>query len=53
MHNKAVINIDTGIIYESITIASKETGVSLSGISACCKGKLKKSGGYKWEYKKN
>ena len=34
--------------WDSITIATKETGVS--NISACCRGKLKQAGGYKWKY---
>lgn len=36
--------------FESITIASKETNTSLYGISDCCRGKIKSSGGYYWEF---
>lgn len=36
--------------YSSITEASKETNIILSGISKCCKKLLKTSGGYIWRY---
>ena len=36
--------------YETITQASKETGTSISKISAVCKGKRKTTGGYRWEF---
>lgn len=35
--------------YESYKQASEETGVFSSGISLCCLGKQKQSGGYKWK----
>lgn len=37
-------------IYESIEIAAKETNCSVSGISLCANGKLKKSGGFIWKF---
>lgn len=37
--------------YDTITQASKETGVCLSKISAVAMGKRKTSGGYIWKYK--
>lgn len=36
--------------YETITQASLDTGVSISKISAVCKGNRKTSGGYIWKY---
>ncbi|RLI49672.1 hypothetical protein DRO61_04785 [Candidatus Bathyarchaeota archaeon] len=36
--------------YDSITEASKASGVSVSGISRVCRGNGKTSGGYKWEF---
>lgn len=36
--------------YETITEASKETGCSISKISAVAKGRRKTTGGYRWEY---
>lgn len=48
---KKVRCIETGIIYDSIKIASKENNISSRGhISACCKGTRKTAGGYHWEY---
>lgn len=40
----------TGIVYKSLTEASKQTGVYLSNISACCNGRLKSAGGYVWRF---
>lgn len=36
--------------WKSATKASIELNIILSGINRCCKGKRKKSGGFKWEY---
>ena len=36
--------------FNSITEASEKTGVSRSGISSCCSGRLKTSGGFIWRY---
>ncbi len=37
-------------VYESMTEASKKTGVTVQRICDCCKGRIKTSGGYKWRY---
>ncbi len=37
--------------YKSITEASSTTGISYSGISNCCRGVQKTSGGYVWIYR--
>lgn len=36
--------------WDSLTIASEETHIDISSISACCKGKYKTAGGYIWKY---
>lgn len=36
--------------YNSITQAEKETGISHTHISQCCKGQRKTTGGYVWAY---
>lgn len=45
MKDDKIINI-----YNSLTQASKITGISIGAISACLKGKSNTSGGYKWIY---
>lgn len=44
--------IETNTIYRSVKNASNETGVDLTGIHKCCKGRQNTSGGYHWEYVK-
>lgn len=39
--------------YPSAHEAERQTGCNPSSICKCCKGKLKSTGGYIWEYKKN
>lgn len=36
--------------WASIADAMRETGIDGSSISKCCRGKLKQTGGYKWQY---
>lgn len=36
--------------YESVLLAKQHTGLDNSGISACCKGRYKTYGGYRWKY---
>ena len=45
---KAVMNLDTGEIFRSISDAQKATGAKR--ISAVCSGKDKSSGGFRWKY---
>lgn len=47
-HEKPVICIETGIVYESIKYASEQTGIY--HIYSVCKGNRKTAGGYHWEY---
>lgn len=37
-------------VYPTITEANKNTKISLPGISACCNGIQKTSGGFIWEF---
>lgn len=54
-HAKPVLQFDKDgnfiAEYPSARIASKETGVANQGISKCCLGKGKTSGGYIWMFK--
>lgn len=47
---KRVICVETGIIYNSVTKASKITNISDSSIFGCCHGRLKTAGGYHWKF---
>lgn len=47
---KRVLCIETGVIYESTSDASRKTGLSQSNISECCRGIRKTTGGYTWKY---
>ena len=42
--------IETQVIYESINEAERQTGISHGNIINVCKGKLKTTGGFHWEY---
>lgn len=46
----AVICVETGEIFETITIAAQSKKIKSNNISACCKGKIKTCGGYHWRY---
>lgn len=37
--------------FNSITLASQITGYKIANISACCRGKAKSTGGFKWKFK--
>ena len=49
-HNtpKKVLCVETGVIYESLAEARRQTGAK--NISACCLNGRNKSGGYHWKY---
>ena len=48
---RPVINIETGIIYESATEASRKVeNTTQSKITMCCRGDRKTCGGYHWRY---
>ena len=50
--SKRVICLSTGIIYESINDAARDTGVDKSPISRCCRGvkHYNTAGGLRWEF---
>jgi group I intron endonuclease len=56
-HLTAVIQLDINgnfiAEYTSIKEASQVTGTHDTGIIACCRGRYKSSGGYKWMYKED
>lgn len=47
---KKVLCIETGIIYESVTLASENTGINRTGISKVITGERNTAGGYHWKY---
>lgn len=49
-NSKPVECIETGIVYESAIIASKQLGVGATAISNCLKGRSKSCMGYHWRY---
>lgn len=46
----AVMCIETGEVFPCIRYASDKYGIQSSCISAACRGKIKTSGGYHWQY---
>lgn len=48
--NKAVICIETGIIYYNAKYANEQTGVNHSNIIQCCKGNRITAGNFHWSY---
>lgn len=49
-NRKLIKCIETGIVYNSIHHAGRETGVSYYNISRCCNGKYKTAGKFHWEF---
>lgn len=47
--SEKVICIDTGIVYDSMRIASETTGINYGNISSACNHRIKTAGGYHWE----
>ena len=50
---KSVRCIETGLIYESVNKAERETNISHSRISMCCNHKANTAGGFHWEFVTN
>ena len=48
--SKKVLCIETGMIYDSIALASKDTGTHRTGISKVITGERNTAGGYHWQY---
>lgn len=49
--SKKVIRVEDNKEFNSLRIASRETGIHCSSISECCTGKRKTAGGFTWRYK--
>ena len=49
-NQKSVICVETGLKYPSISQAARETGLNKTHISDACRGTLKKTGGFHWEF---
>lgn len=47
---KPVQCVETGVIYESIKEAARQTGLAKNKISYCCRGIRNKTGGYHWKF---
>lgn len=47
---KKVLCVETGVIYESLTLAAKETGTNITKIVEVCKHHRHTSNGLHWEY---
>ena len=47
---KKVICIETGEVFDTITIAANSVGKTNTHLCACCKGKVKTCGGFHWRY---
>lgn len=47
--NRAVKCLETGLVYQSQSEASRRTGISNNMISRACKGELNTAGGYHWQ----
>ena len=50
---KKVRCIETGIIYDGLHVAEKQTGIRHQNICQCCKNPNRTAGGYHWEYYNN
>lgn len=48
--SKPIICIETGVIYNSVSDASKSLLIEDGNICKCCKGKIKSAGGLHWKY---
>ena len=40
------------VVYNSVTEGAKANGMNKTSVSACCRGKRKQAGGYKWKFLK-
>ena len=47
---KPIICLDTGVVYESLTMASKQSRIPDRGIRAACRGEQISSHGLHWAY---
>lgn len=47
---KRVKNVDTGVIYNSVTEAAAAVYITYTAIVAACRGRRKTAAGYRWRY---
>lgn len=47
---RSILCVDLGVIFESVSDASKEMGINRANIAECASGKRKTAGGFKWAY---
>lgn len=47
---RKIICVTTGEIFDSLSDASRKYNVGIPNITACCKGRRKRTGGLEWEY---
>lgn len=50
INSKKVVCVTTGIVYPSASEAARQTGLSRSGITACCRGEKPSCKKLVWEY---
>lgn len=48
--HKAVINLDTGERFDTVTAAAQAYGVSVSTLAKTCRGVQKRTAGYRWAF---
>lgn len=51
-NSKAVVCVETGVVYPSATEADNNTPANYAAISRCCSGKQKTAGGFHWRFSK-
>ena len=49
-NGKAVVCVETKVVYRTAHEANRLTGINFSSICKCCKGTTKTAGGFRWEY---
>lgn len=47
---RAVLCVETNVVYPTVTEAQRATGINHSNICAVCRGKRQTTGGYHWRY---
>jgi|GEM_PF-59656 len=50
LKHSRILCVETGNIYTTLTEAYKDTGVNITSIGQCCRGKQNIAGGYHWKY---
>lgn len=47
---RRILCLELGVMFDSVSDASKNTGISRANISLCANGRRKTAGGYRWVY---